>query len=210
MYLPALPGMVQYFSTESGLVQLTLSVFMFGFALAQLIFGPLSDRYGRKPVLFSSLLLFIVASIACAFATDIYSLIVFRFFQALGGSAGPVLGRAMVRDIHGAKNSAKVLSHIASVMALAPAVAPIAGGYISLYFGWPFIFGFLTCFALIGLWLLKFKIAETAPEQFRHPKSISTILVNFKTLLSDKSYLGYTLACTFTFARGPSFRSSNG
>ena len=126
MYLPALPGIAVELLADAGEVQLTLSLFLVGFACAQLVYGPLSDRFGRKPVLLVSLVLFLVSSMACALATDIYTLIAFRFLQALGGSAGPVLGRAMVRDIHGAENSGKVLSHIGSAMALAPAIAPIA------------------------------------------------------------------------------------
>ena len=127
MYLPALPGIALELLATPGEVQLTLSFFLVGFACAQLVYGPLSDRFGRKPVLLAGLMMFFISTIACALATDIYSLIAFRFLQALGGSVGPVLGRAMVRDIHGAENSGKVLSLIGSVMALAPAIAPMQG-----------------------------------------------------------------------------------
>ena len=104
MYLPALPGMAIEFATDTGRIQLTLSLFMAGFAFAQIIYGPLSDRFGRKPVLQFGLMLFVISTIGCALSNDINTLIVLRFLQALGGSAGPVLGRAMVRDIHGPKN----------------------------------------------------------------------------------------------------------
>jgi len=200
MYLPALPGIAVELAADTGQVQLTLSVFLVGFACAQLVFGPLSDRFGRKPVLLASLVLFLLSSVACALATDIYTLIVFRFFQALGGSAGPVLGRAMVRDIHGAKNSGKVLSHIGSAMALAPAIAPIAGGYMTVYWGWPSIFWFLALFGSAACLLLQFKIAETAAAEFRHPRSLNKIVSDYSALLRDSRYLGYTLTCTFSFA----------
>ncbi len=200
MYLPALPSMADEFATDSGNIQLTLSPFLAGFALAQIIYGPLSDRFGRKPVLMAGLLIFTLSSLACALSDNIVSLIIFRFLQALGGSAGPVLGRAMVRDIHGAANSGKVLSHIATAMALAPAVAPIAGGFMSLYWGWQSIFLFLALLGLLGTVLLHFQIAESAPEEFRHPKSIYQILRNYQILLGDKKYLGYTLTCTASYA----------
>jgi len=200
MYLPALPGMTSEFATDTGRIQLTLSLFMAGFALAQIIYGPLSDRYGRKPVLQFGLLLFVISTIGCALSNDINTLIALRFLQALGGSAGPVLGRAMVRDIHGPENSGKVLSHIASAMALAPAIAPIVGGFMYIAWGWASIFWLLTLFGILGSLLLHFKIAESCPEEFRHPKSIKTILSNYKSLFKDPKYLGYTLTCTMSFA----------
>lgn len=200
MYLPALPGLTREFATGSGQVQLTLSLFLAGFALAQIIYGPLADRFGRKPVLLGGLLLFVLASIACALAVNIETLIMARFVQALGGSAGPVLGRAMVRDIHGPAESARVLSHIGSAMALAPAFAPVLGGYMSVYIGWESIFWFLALVGLAGAALLQFGIAETAPEEYRHPQPLPTIVGNYKQLLADPGFLGYTLTCTFAYA----------
>ena len=200
MYLPALPGMTHELSTSPAQVQLTLSLVLAGFALAQIIYGPLSDRFGRKPVLLSGLLLFVLASAGCAMSTDIHTLIVFRFLQALGGSAGPVLGRAIVRDIHGPRNAARVLSHIASAMALAPAIAPIAGGFMSLYWGWTSIFWFLALFGLAGAALLQFKIVESSPEEHRHPKTLATIFRDYASLLRDRQYLGYMLTCSFSYA----------
>lgn len=200
MYLPALPGMAAEFSASTGQMQLTLSLFLAGFAFAQVIYGPLSDRFGRKPVLLAGLSLFILSSAGCALSDNVHSLILFRFLQALGGSAGPVLGRAMVRDIHGPETAGKVLSHIGSAMALAPAVAPIAGSFMTVYWGWPSIFWFLALFGMVGATLLHFKIAESAPEEYRHPKSIKTILNDYRALLKDSKFLGYTLACTFSYS----------
>ncbi len=200
MYLPALPQMARELDVSAGDIQLTLSLFLAGFAVAQLIYGPLSDRYGRKPVLLAGLLLFIASSIACALATSIITLTLARFLQALGGSAGPVLGRAMVRDIHGPKDAGRVLSHIASAMALAPAIAPIAGGYMTAYWGWASIFWFLSIFAITGFVLMLLKIAESAPTQYRQPKSCANILADYAVLLKDRRFIGYTLTCTFAFS----------
>ena len=200
MYLPSLPGLAHEFSTDSGQVQLTLSLFLAGFAVAQIVYGPISDRFGRKPVLFCGLLLFVVASVACALAVNIEMLIVARFMQALGGSAGPVLGRAMVRDIHGPADSARVLSHIGSAMALAPAFAPVIGGYMSVYLGWESIFWFLALFGFFGAGILLFTIPETSPEEHRHPKPVKTIVGDYGRLLADPGFLGYTLTCTLAYA----------
>ena len=207
MYLPALPQMARELGVNAGQIQLTLSLFLAGFAVAQLIYGPLSDRFGRKPVMLGGLLLFIISSIACALADSIITLTLARFLQALGGSAGPVLGRAIVRDIHGPKESGRVLSHIASAMALAPAVAPIAGGYMTAYWGWASIFWFLALFAMSGFLLMMLKIAESAPQQFRQPKSMGRMLADYSILLKDRLFIGYTLSCTFVFSGIFSFLS---
>ncbi len=209
MYLPALPRIVQEFNSDSGTIQLTLSLFLVGFAFAQIIYGPLSDRYGRKPVLLAGLLLFVFSSVGCALSENANALILFRFLQALGGSAGPVLGRAMVRDIHGPQNSAKVLSHIGTMMALAPSVAPIAGGFMSVFWGWQSIFWFLALFGMLGSLLLFYQIEESAPEEYRHPKSISKILGDYATLIRDRLFIGYTLTCTFSYAGLFSFISGS-
>jgi len=136
MYLPAFPALMKAFDADISQVQYTLSTFLVGFALAQLFYGPLSDRFGRKPVLIGGMLLFIFSSIAIAFAGTIETLAWLRLLQAVGGSVGPVLGRAIVRDIHGPTEAARQFAFISTAMALAPAVAPILGGYLTIWFGW--------------------------------------------------------------------------
>ena len=200
MYLPALPRLTEELNTTIAVTQLSLSVFLVGFALAQLIYGPLSDRFGRKPVFLSGMFIFLAATIGCAAATDIETLIVLRFFQAVGGTAGPVLGRAIVRDIHGPINSGRVLSHIGTVMALAPALAPVAGGYISVYLGWQFTFWILALYGVICAALLYFKVPESAPTEHRRAQSPASMLGDFAVLLADKRYLGYCLSCAFAYA----------
>ena len=127
MYLPALPQIGSDFGAGTDQVQLTLSLYVVGFAIAQLICGPLADRFGRKPVMIGGMVLFAVASIGCALASSIESLQMFRFLQALGGSAGPVLGRAIVRDVYQPRDAAKILAMLGGMMALAPAIAPTFG-----------------------------------------------------------------------------------
>ena len=164
MYLPAFPALKAAFSADIDQVQRTLSVFMLGFALAQLVYGPLSDRFGRKPVLAAGIGLFFLSSLGILFARSIEELTLLRLLQAIGGSAGPVLGRAMVRDIHGPRESARLLSYIATAMALAPAAAPVLGGFMTVWFGWSSIFLFLACYGLLGLVLLQLLVPETAPR----------------------------------------------
>lgn len=200
MYLPALPRIATELEASTASVQLTLSLFLVGFAIAQLFYGPLSDRYGRKPVMVGGLIVFIIASIGCALVENINALMFFRLLQALGGSAGPVLGRAIVRDIYGAKESGRVLSHIASIMALAPAFAPILGGFFAATLGWHAIFWFLVAYGIIGVVLFSLKVKESAPAAHHQPKSLATIRQHYLQLLADRDYVGYVLACSFSYA----------
>ncbi|HJN04834.1 MAG TPA: MFS transporter, partial [Alphaproteobacteria bacterium] len=130
MFLSSLPTLTDWFNTTTSRVQLTLSVYLVGFALAQLAYGPLSDRYGRKRPLIAGTALFVAASVACAFATSIEMLIVFRFFQALGGAAGYVICLAIIRDMHDRDAAATMLARMGTIIGIAPAIAPVIGGYL--------------------------------------------------------------------------------
>lgn len=209
MYLPAFPELMKFFSADINQVQHTLSIFLIGFALAQLIYGPLSDRFGRKPVLMGGLLLFLFSSLAIVFVESITALSSLRLLQAIGGSAGPVLGRAMVRDIHGPRESARLLSYIGTAMAVAPAAAPIIGGYMTVWFGWQSIFLFLAVYGVIGVLLLGLRIPETAPPGSHHIMSLSNLIRNYTTLLKHPTWRWYTLACSFVFAGLFSFLSGS-
>jgi DHA1 family bicyclomycin/chloramphenicol resistance-like MFS transporter len=209
MYLPAFPMLMQSFAADINQVQHTLSIFLIGFALAQLIYGPLSDRFGRKPVLMGGLLLFLLSSLAIVFAESIASLSALRLLQAIGGSAGPVLGRAMVRDIHGPRDSARLLSYIGTAMAVAPAAAPIIGGYMTVWFGWQSIFLFLAIYGALGIVLLGTRIPETAPPGSHHVMSVGNLLRNYGILLKHPTWRWYTLTCSFVFAGLFSFLSGS-
>lgn len=209
MYLPAFPQLMRDFGTGMDQVQQTLSLFLIGFALAQLIYGPLADRYGRKPVLLGGLLLFFFSSIGAAYADSIASLSLLRLLQALGGSAGPVLGRAMIRDIHGPTESARLLSYIGTAMALAPAIAPILGGYMTSWLGWASIFLFLSVYAAIGIGLLVLRLPETLLVTGSHLVSPRRLLHNYALLLRHSRWRWYTLCCGFVFAGLFSFLSGS-
>jgi len=209
MYLPAFPVLIKYFDTSIDQVQFTLSIFLIGFAVAQLIYGPLSDRFGRKPVLMAGIILFFISSAGIIFVEEIEMLIILRFFQALGGSAGPVLGRAMVRDIYDPKDAAKQLAYIGTAMALAPAVAPIIGGYLTVWWGWESTFIFLTIYAIAVILMILIYIPETAPPGSHHVLSMNNLLTNYASLLKHSTWPWYTFTCSFVFSGLFSFLSGS-
>lgn len=197
MYLPALPDMGRLLHATPGQLQQTLSVFFFGIAAGQLFYGPISDRYGRRLPLFAGILVFIVASAACAMATDIETLIVARFAQALGCCAAYVLFRAMVRDLFVPHEGARVLSMLMLVMGIAPIIAPIIGAYIIVWLDWRTIFWVLGAFALAALITCHFRL----PETHTGPKaslSLGSVLKNYMELLTQRRFMAYTLAVACT------------
>ena len=200
LYLPSLPAIAVQFEAGAGAVQLTLSVFLLGFALSQLIYGPLSDRFGRRPVLLAGLALYVVASLACAAADSLSLLILARFCQAVGACSGVVLGRAIVRDLHEPAQAAKVLSYIATAMALAPALGPIIGGYVESWLGWRanFLllvgFGGLTWLACIAL------LPETNSRRNPEATRVGRSLAIYRELAGHPLYRGYVLVCAFAYS----------
>ncbi len=211
MYLPAMPAMADALAATPGQVQLTLSIYLVGFAVTQLLCGPLSDRYGRRPVLLAGFALFFLASALCTIAPTIEVLLVGRFLQALGGAVGPVLGRAMVRDLYRPQDAGRILSQMASVMALAPAAAPLIGGVLLMALGWQSIFAVLTGYALVMALVIALLWPEPLPPERRQSIRPRVIIGNFAMLLGQRAFLGYTLTNAaafsglFAFLSGSSF-----
>ncbi len=211
LYLPSLPAIGRAFASDTAEVQLTLSVFLAGFALSQIAHGPLSDRFGRRPVLLAGFLIYFLATLACMAATGIEWLIGARFVQAVGACAGVVVGRAVVRDIYGRERAAKALSYMSMAMALAPALGPILGGLLQLWFGWRANFLVLAIFGAASLLGVMVLLPET--NKWRDPEATrpGRLLANYRTLLSHRSYLGYVLvgagayAGIFSFISGSAF-----
>ena len=211
LYLPSLPAIGADFGVGNAEVQLTLSVFLAGFAFSQLIYGPLSDRFGRRPVILGGLALYLLATVVCALAPSIDVLILARFLQALGACVGPVLGRAVVRDIYGRERAARMLSYMGMAMALAPALGPILGGFLEVWFGWRANFAALAAFAVATLAAALVTLPET--NRWRSPDATRPghLLGTYLGLLRHRSYIGYVLitACTysgiFSFISGSAF-----
>ena len=200
MYLPALPIMRTALNTSVDEMQLTLSVFLIGFAVAQLFCGPLADRYGRKPVIAWGMVLFLLASVGCSSADSIEELLLYRLIQAVGACTGPVLGRAMIRDIYGPERAASIYSYLASIMALAPAIAPIIGGWVAAYWGWREVFLLLALFVLVSLVFFSLKIEESLAPELRQPIQLAPIFRNFGSLLQDRTYIAYVMCMSFVYS----------
>ena len=193
MYLPALPAIGRSLGADTASVQLTLSAFFIGLAFGQAIYGPLADRFGRKGPLYFGLIVYIAASIGCALAADIEALIGLRLLQALGGCVGIVIARAVVRDLYGHQESARMFSVLMLVMGVAPILAPLLGGYVLIWLGWRAIFWVLALFGLSCLIAAALILPETRPAHTVKPNVFSAI-AGYGQLLVDRRFIGYTLA----------------
>ena len=199
LYLPALPVMTADLMTNTESMQLTLSVYMVGFALAQTFFGPISDRFGRKPTILIGTSVYLIASVACALATSVEQLIIFRLFQSIGAAAAPVVARAVVRDMFTREEAAKTYAVVTTVTAIAPVVAPVLGGVIVVWLGWRANFWVLTGFGTTAMLLIIFLLPETNRVPDPSATRFNRMLINFATMLRNRAYLGYLLTVMGTF-----------
>lgn len=194
MYLPAFPRIAADFDVEVGRVQLTLSVFLVGVALGQALCGPITDRWGRRGPLLAGLGLFTLATVGCALAPSIGSLTLFRFVMALGGAAGMVISRTVVRDLFDERESAQVYSLLMLVMGVAPILAPVVGGQLLLISGWRSLFWVIAaCSALCALAVFKL-LPETLPASGRVRHGPRRILGTYAGLFRNRVFIGYVLA----------------
>jgi len=191
-YLPAFPAMAQAFATDEKHVQTTLAAYFLGLSLGQLAYGPVADRFGRRIPLLFGVALFTLASLACAYAPNLDTLIVARFVQALGGCAGMVLSRAIVSDKCDPVASAKVFSQLMLVMGLAPILAPMLGGVLVNVAGWQSIFLTLSLFSAACLVAISLGLPESLPAHMpRQP--LSGALRQYLRLLADRVFVGHAL-----------------
>lgn len=197
IFIPSIPGLQKSFNISYGTAQLTLTLYLIGLAVCQLGYGPLSDRYGRRPLLLGGMALFVIASLAAAIAPNIETLIVARLFQAIGGASGIVLARAMVRDVFDREKSASVISYITMAFVVAPMVAPMLGGFIDKVSGWRTDFWFLAAAGAVTLaaaW-------RALPETHVNRSGVSGapgMIEGAVRLLSLKQFRTYATTLAFT------------
>ncbi|MGU7769005.1 multidrug effflux MFS transporter [Burkholderia sp. MR1-5-21] len=197
-YLPSLPAMADALHGTDAQLQLTLTLYMVGYALSMLVSGPLSDRYGRRPVLVGGLCIYVVASAACALSTSIPAIVVARILQALGGCSGTVIGRVIVRERFPAAMQATMLSRISAGMALSPVVAPLAGSAIAEWLGWRGVFAWLAAGGLVATAMVLRHLPETRESDAR-PEPGPGLLRTYGGLLRERRFLRYSLAISFVY-----------
>ncbi|MFI5939530.1 multidrug effflux MFS transporter [Streptomyces uncialis] len=200
MYLPALPEVTGMLGASAATVQLTLTACLAGMALGQLVVGPMSDKWGRRRPLLIGLLIYIVATAACAVAPDVELLIAFRLAQGLAGAAGIVIARAIVRDLYDGVAMARFFSTLMLISGVAPIIGPVIGGQVLRFTDWRGVFWVLTVVGVVLTLLVRFRLPETLPPARRHPGGVRAALRTMRGLLADRAFTGYTLAGGFTFA----------
>jgi DHA1 family bicyclomycin/chloramphenicol resistance-like MFS transporter len=197
-YLPALPAMADALHGSDAQLQLTLTWYMAGYALSMLAAGPLSDRYGRRPVLLGGLAMFLVATVACALAGNVATIVTARVFQALGGCSGTVIGRVIVRERFATGQQAAMLSRISTGMALSPVVAPLAGSVVAHWCGWRGVFALLGLGGMVALALVWRHLPETLARPST-PAAEVRVVRTWLRLLCDRRFLRYSLAISFVY-----------
>ncbi len=197
MYLPAFPALGDSLNATPGAVQATLAFYFLGMAAGQVFYGPVADRLGRRVPLFAGLGLFTVASMACALAPDIHSLMAARLMQALGGCAGMVVARAVVRDVTDERGAVRLMASLMLVMSVAPIIAPLVGGALLPVFGWRGIFWVLAGYGAAMLLLVGLALPETLPQDRRRRDGVLATLRVWGGLLGDARFMGHALAGGF-------------
>jgi DHA1 family bicyclomycin/chloramphenicol resistance-like MFS transporter len=198
-YLPSIPAIGREFNVGPLAVQQTLSIFLFSFAFMMLFYGTLSDSFGRRPVIMISLFVYTLASLGAAFAPTFGWLLAFRALQGLSAGAGSVVGAAIVQDRFSGAQAQKMMSQIMMVFGLAPAIAPVLGGFIYVHFGWRSTFYFLATFGTL-MWLLAWRaLPESLPKANRHPFHPGAIAANYLKVLSNPRFVLLSLTVGLAF-----------
>ena len=199
LYLPAMPAIAKSMGEPLSRIQYTLSAYTIGFAISQLVYGPLSDRFGRRTVMFPGIIFYILTNILAALCTNATQLIIVRVLQAMAGAAIMVTIPAMIRDLFPREQVAKALSSILMVMTVAPLAAPLMGGQILKFFGWQSLFIFLAITACLSLILAFFRVKETLPDEDRLMVSSIQLALNYTNILKNREAIGCILCHAFFF-----------
>jgi DHA1 family bicyclomycin/chloramphenicol resistance-like MFS transporter len=210
MYVASLPGLANYFDASATLVQMTLSIFVIGFGTAQLAVGPLSDRFGRRPILLGGLSLYLLASLLCALAPSIWILIAARLLQALGCCSAFIIGRAIIRDAYAPENGMFVMMRASSWLSITPLLGPLLGSYFEVWFGWraTFVFHVMVASCLVSAVFLR--LPETNTNKNPDATNIKGLLASYRLVLGTRAFWAYALpgalsyGAIFTFISGAS------
>jgi len=200
LYLPGMPAMEADFGVSAGVIQQSLSLFFVGLAGGQLLYGPLADRFGRRYPLLAGSLIYLAAGLLCALAPSIEWLLAGRLLQGFGAAAGPVIARAIVRDVYAGRRAAQVMSFVILVMTLAPLIAPVVGGWLTTALGWRANFWALVAFAVICLVMLLMALPETHPAERRPRTALRHLFAGYLPILRDRAALAYLGAGGMAFA----------
>ncbi len=200
MYLPSFPTIVEDYETTASLVQVSLTTCLLGLGLGQLIIGPMSDVQGRRKPLRIFLIMYLIASVICAFAPSIYLFIVGRFLQGFAAAGGLVISRAIVRDIYSGRELTKFFSLLMLVGNLGPIVAPIVGGGVLSITDWNGVFIVLAGLGFVLFLIISINLEESLPVEKRVPSNLTRVLSNFGSLFKDREFLGYALTQGFIIA----------
>ena len=194
LYLPSLPAIGRDFAVDAATVQYTMAAFFVGMAIGGLVYGPVSDRFGRRPALLAGIAIYIVASIACVFAPTIDGLVAGRFAQALGACAGQVIARAIVRDRYHHQDSARIFSLLTLVLGVAPMIAPTLGAWLVTFASWRAIFGVLAAVAVVIGVAVATRLTESRSAATAAQAAGESALASFVALLKQRRLVGYLLA----------------
>lgn len=200
MYLPAMPAIAKDLGVSAGAVQITLTAYTAGFAIGQLLHGPLADSYGRRPVMLVGIALFAIASIVSATTNGIDALTYIRTAQGFAGAAAAVVIQAVVRDMYDREDFARAMSFVTLVITLAPLAAPMIGGHLAVWFGWRSIFWVLASFALVVIAMVLWKIPETLSAENRQPLHFRSTIRNYVQLCRAGFAMGLIFSGAFSFA----------
>jgi DHA1 family bicyclomycin/chloramphenicol resistance-like MFS transporter len=199
MFLPSMPRMAEQFNAAPSQIQLAVTLFIISMAVSQLLFGPVSDRFGRRRTMLVGVAVYAIAGALCGFATTVTLLLIGRIVQGFAGGSGPSVGRAVVRDVYGKEETARVLATMMTVMALAPMLAPVLGGYLQVTFGWRSVFAVLG--GMGALFFVAFAIWIPETNHKRDPTALDPrrLIENTLELVSNRLYLGNVLLMTMLF-----------
>lgn len=201
IYLPSMPIMA---AELHGNVELTITGFLIGFSLAQLIWGPISDRIGRRMPLFIGMVLFVIGSVGCAMALTMPQIVFWRVFQAFGACTGPMLARAMIRDLYARTRAAQMLSTLVIICAIAPVIGPLLGGQIVTITSWRAVFWLLMALGS-GMFIALWWLPETLPGEKRLTTPLSSAFGNYASLLQNRAFMRYTLCVSFFYVAAYAF-----